>query len=256
MRAKAESSTLSPSLIQTPERDPARGYSYDEITNQFDCKAKLGTLNSAGQDSDNGSTSKTLAFVIIFKDQHPEWPSKIFCKSNLHLLPSTVTSDLEEKSQKLPPNDDKIAEPTGRTSESSLNPVAKTDDKHRLPIPVFTQIRMRPPTFVYEGARSIKSITYIEPGSAELIRLLDMKFGPQQKERTPERWYESLSMKWAVIEMDELEEGKDPMVPLRKMKGEKSVTEMLEEMRIRDGKGAQGGKEAGGVDGEKGDGQK
>ena len=90
--------------------------------------------------------------------------------------------------------------------------------------------------FLYDGARSIESITYLQPGSAELIKMLDMKFGPQRKERTPESWQSSLSMKWAIVEMGELEECKNPMVPLRKMKDEKSVNEMLQEMRVRTAK--------------------
>ena len=251
MRAKAGSSTSSDSPTQAPERDPARGYSYDELANQFDCTAKLGTLNSASQDGKDGSSEAPLSFIIIFKDQHPEWPPMVFCKSNLHLLPSPSITDIDEKSQILPPNDDKIAAPTVQTGESSMRLSAKANEKNELAIPIFTQIRMRPPTFVYEGARSIKSITYIEPGSGELIRLLDLKFSPQQKERTPERWQESLSMKWAVIEMGELEEGKNPMVPLKKMKDEKSVTEMLQEMRVRDRKGPLEGKEGAVANGEK-----
>ena len=256
MRGTARPSNSADSSTQARERDPARGYSYEEITNQFDCKAKLGTLNSAGPEGVNGSTKESLSFVIVFKDQHPEWPPKIFCKSNLHLLPITPTVAIDEKIPNLPSYDEQIAAPIVQTSESFMNPVAKANEKDGPAIPIFSQMRMRPPTFLYEGARTIKSITYIEPASEELIRLLNLKFGPQQKERTPERWQESLSMKWAVIEMGELGEGKNPMVPLKKMKGEKSVTELLQEMRVKDAQGAQGGKEGNGVGGEEGEGGK
>ncbi len=71
--------------------------------------------------------------------------------------------------------------------------------------------------------------------------MLEMKFGPQRKERAPESWQSSLSMKWVIVEMGELEESKNPMVPFKKMKNEKSVTEMLREMRVRDSKEAGGG---------------
>lgn len=240
MRGTSKSSTPSDGQTQTPERDPSKGYSYDEISNQFDCKAKLGTLNSAGRDGDDGTVQEALSFIIIFKDQHPEWPPKIFCKSNLHLLLSTSAPDIEATAQTSALNDD-IAAPIVQNSESPVTPVIQVDIKHGSPIVVFSQIQTRPPMFLYDGSRSIKSITYLQPGSPELIEMLYMKFGPERKERAPESWQSSLSMKWAVVEMGELEESRNPMVPLKKMKDEKSVTEMLQEMRIKDSKQAQEG---------------
>lgn len=66
--------------------------------------------------------------------------------------------------------------------------------------------------------------------------MLYRKFGPERKERAPESWQASLSTKWAVVEMGEVvEDGENPMVPLRKAREVKSVREMLREMRVRDG---------------------
>lgn len=74
------------------ERKPEDGYTLEEIRNQyyFDSKKQLGTLNRISvfvEEEENF----TLGFVIVFKGQHPKWPPKIFCKTNLFLLPKTDT---------------------------------------------------------------------------------------------------------------------------------------------------------------------
>lgn len=74
------------------ERKPEDGYTLEEIANQFsfDHKKKLGTLNRASISVEEEETPN-LGFVIVFKDQHPKWPPKIFCKTYLFLLPKTET---------------------------------------------------------------------------------------------------------------------------------------------------------------------
>lgn len=196
---------------QTSERDPATGYTSDEIATQFSCTTALSTLNST--DHDNNS----LSFILVFAHQHPEWPPKIFCKSNLHLLPSPP---------KHPDIDAKNAQPSA-SQETDTAPGSPIHNQG-LSIPIFTQTQTQPPRFLYAGARALKSVTYVQPGSAELIRMLDMKFSPLGKARTPEKWQASLSVQWAVLEMGEVEGGKNPMVPLREGQG---VVEMLRELR-------------------------
>ena len=96
-------------------RKPEDGYSLEEICFQFglDSVLRIGTLNPATSHDDGGGGGGDvgdatlsiegggrgrsdegnekgrgqLGFVLLFKDQHPDWPPKIFCKSNLHLLP-------------------------------------------------------------------------------------------------------------------------------------------------------------------------
>ena len=234
LRGASKSSTLSDSSTPTPERDPAKGYSYEEVSNQFECKAKLGTLNSASEDGVNGSTQQSLSFIIVFKDQHPEWPPKIFCKSNLNLLPTMLAPSIDAEAKASASSDSSITARISQATESPMSPGTQAGGDHVSPIPIFTQFQARPPTFLYDGVRSIKSVTYLQPGSPELIELLNRKFGSQRKERTSESWQSSLSTKWAVVEMGEAEKGRNPMVPLKKMKDEKSVNEMLREMRVRD----------------------
>ena len=91
MRGTSGSSSSEEPSVKA-ERKPEDGYTLDEISYQysFDHKKQLGTLNRASQIvEEEGKFS--LGFVIVFKDQHPRWPPKIFCKTNLLLLPKTDT---------------------------------------------------------------------------------------------------------------------------------------------------------------------
>ena len=89
------SSTNSPSAgipsVKT-ERKPEDGYTLEEISYQFsfDHKKQLGTLNRASKFVKE-EEKNTLGFIIVFKGQHPKWPPRIFCKTNLSLLPKTDT---------------------------------------------------------------------------------------------------------------------------------------------------------------------
>ena len=235
LRGASESSVSPDTSTQASERDPATGYSHDEVSNQFDCGIKLGTLNSAGEHNDDPS-KESLSFIIVFKDQHPQWPPKIFCKSRLHLLPPTPVSSIDAEAKLSKSNDDSITTQNSQAGKSPMAPGSQADVVYGPPVPIFSQIQARPAIYRYDGVRSVISTTYLQPGSTELIDLLNLKFGSQRKERTPESWQSSISTKWAVVEMSELEEGENPMVPLKKMKDEKSVNEMLREMRIKDSK--------------------
>lgn len=90
MRGSTSSSAEVPSV--KADRKPEDGYTLEEISNQYslDHEKKLGTLNRVSTLVDGGEKF-TLGFVIIFNDQHPKWPPKIFCKTNLSSLPKTDT---------------------------------------------------------------------------------------------------------------------------------------------------------------------
>ncbi len=89
MRGSAGPSAESPGV--EAERKPEDGYTLEEIANQYSFGYKrLGTLNRASNTVEEEG-KYTLGFVILFKDQHPKWPPKIFCKTNLFLLPKTDT---------------------------------------------------------------------------------------------------------------------------------------------------------------------
>ncbi|KAL8696734.1 MAG: hypothetical protein Q9201_007508 [Fulgogasparrea decipioides] len=291
---------------KTKERNPSDGYTADEIANQFGCApdTKVGTLNAAEADESK------LAFVLVFKDQHPEWPPRIFCKSNLHLLTASasptptggtlsqtpgaegrgnVEDQLSSSAPALTPD---LPEMRSGPEDEGKNTGEENDTAHdnnytitntninesssstpHLPthlIPLFTQDSLSAFTplkmeiFFFKGWYHIKSVTYLEPKSPELIKMLDGKFTPAGKKRSPEQWERSLGMRWGVVEFvpdgegdakgaggfgkgdgEGVGKGKEekgllgnPMVPLKPMaeKEAKSVREMLEEIRLRDEK--------------------
>ncbi|KAL8932530.1 MAG: hypothetical protein Q9211_006261, partial [Gyalolechia sp. 1 TL-2023] len=63
-RARGQQQSTS-STAPPKQRDPTDGYTYTEIAYQFNLSSKPGTLNAS--DDDPGK----LAFILIFKDQHP-----------------------------------------------------------------------------------------------------------------------------------------------------------------------------------------
>lgn len=116
------------------------------------------------------------------------------------------------------------------------------------PITVFTEISS-PRTsknhthheqrFLYAGAHTITRIQYLMPRTPLLIKMLESKFTGPKNERSEEAWNKSLNMKWAIVDLtreDEEEQGSNPMEPLKEIK-KKSVSEMLEEMRLRERSG-------------------
>lgn len=82
------------------------------------------------------------------------------------------------------------------------------------------------------------------PHTPLLIKMLESKFTGPMNERSEEAWNKSLNMKWAVVDLnmvEEEEQGSNPMEPLKEIK-KKGVSEMLEEMRLGE---SSGGKENG-----------
>lgn len=80
------------------------------------------------------------------------------------------------------------------------------------------------------------------PRTPLLIKMLETKFTGPSTERSEEAWNKSLNMRWAMVDLqkaEEEEQGSNPMEPLKEIK-KKSVSEMLEEMRLRE---SNGGKE-------------
>ena len=205
---------------ETPiDRKPEDGYFLEEICYQFDHKYKPGTLNGRDQ----------LAFILLFSHQHPQWPSKIFCKSNLRLLTS-IANILE----------------SGPAFQPSSEPIHEFKQTAKL-IPVFTQDRTLrshgrkngEAGFIFSGMYTVSSVEYLEPRSQQLVNMLEVKFAGG-KQRSPEDWKKSLTMRWAVVDLQKVESTLRPMEPLKPIK-KKGVTEMLEEMRLREVTKTQGG---------------
>ncbi|KAF6237259.1 hypothetical protein HO173_004728 [Letharia columbiana] len=223
MRGSTGSSSAEKPMVKA-ERKPEDGYTLEEIANQFsfDHKKKLGTLNRASISVEEEETPN-LGLVIVFKDQHPEWPPKIFCKTYLFLLPKTET---------LPS--------TPITVFTEISNLRTSENQYH-----------HEQRFLYAGAHTITRIQYLMPRSPLLVKMLESKFTGPKNERSEEAWNKSLNMKWAVVDLSKVEEeeqGISPMEPLKEIK-KKSVSEMLEEMRLRESSGGkENGKPGGGDD--------
>ncbi len=89
------------------------------------------------------------------------------------------------------------------------------------------------------------------PRTPLLIKMLESKFTGPKNERSEEAWDKSLNMKWAVVDLnlaEEEQQASNPMEPLKEIK-KKSVSEMLEEMRLGESsKGKESGKPGAGDD--------
>ena len=74
------------------------------------------------------------------------------------------------------------------------------------------------------------------PRTPLLVKILESKFTGPKSERSEEAWNKSLNLKWAIVDLTKVAEeegGNNPMEPLREIK-KKSVSELLEEMRLRE----------------------
>lgn len=119
-------------------------------------------------------------------------------------------------------------------------------EKANTPIAVFRQEGSvdRDPGYRFEGWFNIERLAFLEPGSPELIRMLDQKWTKTDRRgnaitetRRPENWRESMRMRWAVIKLAKDEktdkERGPPNVQHLPEKESRSVNEMLAELRSR-----------------------
>lgn len=116
------------------------------------------------------------------------------------------------------------------------------------PITVFTEtscpptselrIRDQQQRFLYAGAHTITRIQYLMPRTPLLIKMLESKFTGPKSGRSEEAWHKSLNLRWAIVDLTKMdgeeEQWSNPMEPLKEIK-KKSVSEMLEESRLREG---------------------
>ena len=199
---------------QTLAKDelPARqgqnnSYTIEQIRHQFGSLVKQHTLN--GKDN--------LSYILLHYNQNPQWPPKICCHSNLHLLPSTSAGS------------DAAVSTKGSASAPSTNAINASDNPSRL-IAVFTQKPGKGTPFGFIGMYSVVNIDYLESDTDELVKMLEFKWGVETT-RARSGWEESLSTRWAVVELHKDATTFDPMASLRRP--QKGVTEVLNEMRLK-----------------------
>lgn len=221
-------------------RDPFEGYTLEEIAQQFGYgDTKLGTLNTlrprpTGEPEEGGNEGEKeykeeLGFIVVFKNQHPEWPPKIFCKSNLHLLPNHPwTKDGTDQTIHGEPIS-AIQEPDGSSGAKKSRAIHVFQQMSSSTTLIKSRVQQR---FLYSGAHSIKSTVFIKPRSKELIELLDLKFKTLHQDRREEMWEKSLKMNWAIVELEKVDwQVESPMKGLLLVQ-RKGVSEMLQELRM------------------------
>ena len=206
---------------------------------------------------DSAAFPEKLSYVLLFKGANPRWDSDgiVFTKSSLDLLPREAADDNPTE-----------AAPIERESPTTTSPFAKnavleenhepTKDTHP-PVAAYTQTtNMRTHTvrnFKFCGYFKIDKLTFLEPRSKELARMLEQKWSVvdrrgnvRPRQRSTEAWEESMGLRWAVVkfEKDEVVNRETDMPKIERVElheedevEKKGVTEMLRELRLKqDGK--------------------
>ncbi|KAK8174047.1 hypothetical protein IWX90DRAFT_484953 [Phyllosticta citrichinensis] len=209
-----------------------------------------------------------LKYAILFVDANPRWSSDkiIFAKSNLHLLPGAPRKDsatVEEeqkqgtvnaeggagKEQQQTPdqqNSDQDAALPTKPHESTIEPNLGA-------IAMFEQVGNQNEGMRFIGYHKLTRIQFLEPRSADLVRMLEQKWTIPDKYgharqilRDSDKWLKSLGYRWAVLKFEDDAEANATLDPpdvkinteresVPKVKKEralqKSVNELLRELR-------------------------
>ena len=196
-----------------------------------------------------------LAYVILYWEANPRWESDniIFTKSRLDLLPKAPTSN---GATAVNPGEKETTDGTKNDEISNGSPHQNREANACRPIAVFKEVSSKRVTrdYQFEGWYKIERISFLEPHSPELVRMLEQKWSKTDKrgftkvqERTGSGWNESLGYRWAVLKLAEHEAAKrelgSPKIerlldrspkPNGARAPRKSVNEMLAEMRLKD----------------------
>lgn len=129
--------------------------------------------------------------------------------------------------------------------------------EHKTPIAVFKQVGPPKPharSYEFEGWYNVERIAFLAPRSDGLVRMLEQKWShtdsrgkTKWKDRNPAAWAESMSHRWAVVKLTEDETAQKERGALKIERlpdpPNKSVNEMLAEMRVKESGGALESKE-------------
>ncbi|KIW92505.1 uncharacterized protein Z519_06352 [Cladophialophora bantiana CBS 173.52] len=226
---------------------------------------------------DSAATQGVLSYVLLFKDANPRWQDDgiIFTKSNLELLPAELANKTTENGLTDEGGDASFAsngtshanngeserggqEHEGVKQEDTLvSAPTKSDQPQQLqyqhphPIAIFTQVRRSQGnsarTFKFAGYYRIVRLSFLQPHSPGLVRMLEQKWSltnprtgqVRQRQRDASAWQGSLNMTWAVIKF---ERDGEAMKSLGLLKIERVEDEDVEDFEGRPGGGGDGGK--------------
>lgn len=204
---------------------------------------------------DSAAFPERLSYVLLFERANPRWDSDgiVFTKSSLDLLPREAADD--ETTEATPIEGEISTTTLAKNAVSDDSPEAASNTHP--PVAVYAQTtNMRSHTvrnFTFCGYFRIDKLTFLEPHSKELARMLEQKWSVVDKrgnvrprQRSTEAWEESMGLRWAVVKFKKDESAnKEKDVPnIERVElheedegAKKGVTEMLREMRLKqDGK--------------------
>ena len=218
---------------------------------------------------DAASTPGQLAYLFLFKDANPRWETDklVYTKSSLEMLPPVS----DQETPTIPHQNPIITDVTpGDPPETAGTPAADHDTTNEAatpadgdnapvhkgdpdaPVAIFKQVHSskQSRSFTFEGWYRIERITYLEPHSLDLGRMLNQKwtwrdrYGHEiKRERDASAWQASLSMRWAVVKfakhdeahrergvprIERLPDPSEESQPVRR----KTINELLAEMRL------------------------
>ncbi|KAF4542209.1 30s ribosomal protein s16 [Lasiodiplodia theobromae] len=215
------------------------------------------TLNSSTSEPDR------LKYIMLFKEANPRWEADhlIYVKTNLHYLPGSERFVNASVSSEQPAGNGELNGKTDdHSSKKPLQPEAPSSahqpsgsthtpdlaDYQMEPIAVFEQVGNRSGGFRFIGYHKIARLQFLEPGSPDLVRMLEQKFSATdkfgrvvQQQRSHASWKASLEHRWAVMKLEKDEDAEKslhaPDVKIHDKKKKdtprKSVNELLKEMR-------------------------
>ena len=194
---------------------------------------------------DSAAFPKKLSYVLLFKGANPRWDSDgiVFAKSSLELLPPKLAED----------DSDEVDGGHTITSATNQDHKAATDSSPP-PIAIYAHTGAKRAravrNFKFAGNFKIDKLTFLEPHSRELARMLEQKWSVVDKrgnakprQRSTEAWEASIRLRWAVVKFkkDEAANEEKDVPKIERVEvvedwvGErKGVTEMLREMRLKE----------------------
>ncbi|OAP64764.1 hypothetical protein AYL99_00736 [Fonsecaea erecta] len=200
---------------------------------------------------DSAATPGVLSYVLLFKGANPRWQDDgiIFTKSSLQLLPSDLADKTEDKDAPEGTGPESVGasstshggdgkenrlneavgpEPEEANRGSKIESATGTEARKRQgPIAVFSQVRRTQNdssrTFKFAGYYRIVRLTFLQPHSADLVRMLEQKWSLKDprtghvrpRQRGASAWQESLNMEWAVVKFERDEAAMRSLGPLK-----------------------------------------
>jgi hypothetical protein len=169
-------SYIPPHLRNSARRNTPTGRAF-QTYNQRDIETHFGCERSHTL-SCSVNAPETLSYILVHKDQHPEFPI-LFAHSNLHVLSLLC---------------DGTATAEGRQTE----------------FPLFKELPWFGNRFEFDGWVRIARVTLLAPHSEELQEMLGKKF--KSRSRDVDAWRESLKMSWAEVTVEKIDPQQDAPV--------------------------------------------